>query len=135
MQAIEIIHYYLCYLDTPHLDLEDRDLLRRQSNVLYHSSRIAHRLLAKRKYLVTLAKRYQICFTAYVLCLKWLTDATLCNCSHLSKMFGVDFTPKTLNSCEVSSLRSLNYSFEFLNERPAAWDVKNCLNRFVPRKR
>jgi hypothetical protein len=119
-RRIEVVHCYLCTA-SPHLSAGDRAALRRERNVLYHTSRVAHQILRGGR-ANTQDALEKVHFIAYLLCLKWLFDVDLRWERQLAESFGYYFGGMHLNH-EFTCFRALDFSFAFLEQRPLAWDV------------
>ena len=120
-RRVEVVHCYLCVGATPHLCEADRMSLRRERNVLYHTSRVAHQILRGGRP-NTVDALEKVHFFAYVLCLKWLFDVELRRVRRLAESFGYRFGDQ-YRAHEFTCFRALQFSFAFLDERPPAWDV------------
>lgn len=125
---IEEIHYYLTYESLKeaanHISDLDRRLLASESNVLYYTSRIAHRLINNAKPNLPKKEINKIYFVCYSLCLKWLYDIQIGKGRTLAMDFGIYFD-FNFCACELYCLRALNFSFEFLEKKPNKWKVYN----------
>ena len=122
IDLIELIHYYLCYYrDQKHLSGQSLDMLKRQSNILYYTSRISRMLSCK---LVSWDTRLRnrVYFIAYLLCIKYLLDIRIHRLPALYTRFGIPFTGPIIDY-EMYCFSWLQYDFSFLERRLMKYDT------------
>lgn len=122
IKLIEKIHYFLCYNNNHnYLFDECKIILRRQSNVLYYTSRISRKLSSKLIYWTTDLKN-KTYFISYILYIKFQLDIYLYNIKKLYTQFAIEFT-KPYIYYELYCFKFLNYDFSFLEEKPLSWNI------------
>lgn len=113
---IEKIHYYLCYASENYFTIKDLEIFRRQSNILYYTSRISRKISSTIKYW-TSELRNIIYFTSYILYIKYFLDVNLNHIASLAIEFDIIF-PKPLVFYEMKCLMRLQVDFTFLYTHP-----------------
>lgn len=115
IDLIELIHYYLCYRDQIHLSEHSLGMLKRQSNILYYTSRISRKLSCK---LVSWDTRLRnrVYFIAYLLCIKYLLDIRIHGLPALYTRFGIAFSGPIIDY-EMYCFSWIHYDFSFLEHR------------------
>lgn len=121
IRLMEHIHYYLCYKPTLHLDTYDVSMFRKQSNILYTTSRIC-RMLCRNITSCTIEEKNRVYFISYVLTVKWVTDCYLYQIPRLAKLFHI-VLHRSITTYEMDCLRYLDYSFSFLSITPESWSI------------
>ena len=121
IRLIERIHYYLCYKPTLHIDKYDVTMLRKQSNILYTTSRIC-RMLCRNITSCTIEEKNRVYFISYVLTVKWVTDCYLYQLPRLAKLFHIVLR-RSMEMYEMDCLRYFDYSFSFLLITPESWSI------------
>jgi hypothetical protein len=121
IRLIEKIHYYLCYQKTIHLDTYDVIMFRKQSNILYTTSRIC-RTLCRNITSCTIEQKNRVYFISYVLTVKWLTDCYLYKIPLLATLFHI-VLHRSISMYEMDCLQFLDYSFLFLLITPESWSI------------
>jgi len=105
-RLIEKIHYYLCYCYHEHLCDVDTEIFKRQSNVLYYTSKIYHKLRR-------CGKPKHVYFMSYILFIKWALDIEFYGITELAERFHINLFG-SIFAYEIYYLSELGYDFRFL---------------------
>ena len=120
-KMIQTIHCYLCYYNTKFFSPDDREILRRQNNMLFFTMRLVRRLWNAKVFTIcTPLGQKQRVFIAYLLCIKWVTDATMWRPVKLARMFNIHFYYR-IADYEWLCLQELDFSFKVLEEPLVEW--------------
>ena len=120
IEFIEIIHYYLCYRPHSHFSKRDLEIFKRQSNVLYYTSRIC-RKLSKIFKVWSDDIKYITYFISYIFTIKYLLDIQMNYIFMLYRLFRVKIN--SLVQYELFFLEKIQYNFDFLCKTPSEWNI------------
>lgn len=129
IEFIEVIHYYLCYKQHSHLRLTDLHIFRKQSNILYYTSRIS-REMSKRILKWNNNAKDIVYFISYLFTISYLLDIQICNIRHLFLLFNIYKSEHEFAEIQLFFFKEINYNFAFLQNHPTCWTIYkdfNCL--------